>query len=246
MDEYNNYFRIATTNWVNGTTQNNLYILNLSLSMKGSIENIAPGEAIDSARFIENRCYLATSVVRKDPFFVIDVENATEPKILGYLKIPGFTRYLHPYDETHIIGVGRDENNSVKISLFDVSNVSTPVEIDMYSVEGVWSDTSVLTEHKAFLFDKSKDLLALPMSIYYGKDKYWSWQGLCVFNLTLSRGIVLRGNITHQGNDDVYWDSTYEVKRALYIENMLYTISDKKIKINSLEDLMEIKEIPIP
>jgi uncharacterized secreted protein with C-terminal beta-propeller domain len=217
----------------------------MNLSIVGSLENLAPSETIDSARFIGTRCYLATSIVRRDPFFVIDVENATEPKILGYLKIPGFTRYLHPYDESHIIGVGRTENNSVKISLFDVSNVSYPVEIDMYSVGGVWSDTLALTEHKAFLFDKSKDLLAIPVSIYYGYE-YFQWQGLYVFNITLNGRIVLRGSITHQENGSVYWDTTYDVKRALYIENVLYTVSDKKIKMNSLEDLTEIKEIQIP
>jgi uncharacterized secreted protein with C-terminal beta-propeller domain len=246
MDEYNNYFRIATTKWVNGTTQNNLYVLNMNLSMVGSLENIAPNEAIDSTRFIGNRCYLATSIIKRDPFFVIDVENATEPKILGYLKIPGFTRYLNPYDESHIIGVGRDENNSVKISLFDVTNVSAPDEVDMYSVGGIWSDTLVLTEHKAFLFERSKDLLAIPVSIYYNGDKYWQWQGIYVFNITISGGLVLRGNITHQENGGIYWDSTYWVKRALYIENVLYTVSDKKIKMNSLEDLTEIKEIQLP
>jgi uncharacterized secreted protein with C-terminal beta-propeller domain len=246
MDEHNNYFRIATTNSVNGTVQNNLYVLNMNLSIVGSLENIAPSEMIDSARFIGNRCYLATSIIRRDPFFVIDVGNATEPKVLGYLKIPGFTRYLHPYDESHIIGVGRDENNSVKISLFDVSNVSAPVEVNMYSVEGSRSNTPVLTDHKAFLFDESKDLLAIPVSIYYNKDNYWQWQGLYVFNITISDGITLRGNVTHQENSTVYWDSTYWVKRALYIENVLYSISDKKIKMNSLDDLMEIKEIPIP
>lgn len=245
MDEYDNYFRVVTTTWVNGT--NNLYVLNMNLSVVGSLENFAPpNEIMDSARFIGNRCYLSTSVRRKDPFFVIDVENATEPKILGYLKIPGFTTYLHPYDENHVIGVGRDENDSVKISLFDISNVSDPVEIDMYCVGGVWSNTPVLTEHKAFLFDKSKDLLAIPVSIYYNGDKYLQWQGLYVFNITLSRGIILRGNITHQENGGIYWDSTYEVKRALYIENVLYTVSDKKIKINNLEDLTEIKEIQLP
>jgi len=245
MDEYDNYFRVVTTTWVNGT--NNLYVLNMNLSVVGSLENFAPpNEIMDSARFIGNRCYLSTSVRRKDPFFVIDVENATEPKILGYLKIPGFTTYLHPYDASHIIGVGRDENNSVKISLFDVTNVSAPVEIDTYSVGGVWSDTLVLTEHKAFLFDKSKNLLAIPVSIYYNGDKYWQWHGLYVFNITISEGLVLRGNITHQEDGSIYWDSTCWVKRALYIENVLYTVSDKKIKMNSLEDLMEIKEIQLP
>jgi uncharacterized secreted protein with C-terminal beta-propeller domain len=221
----------------------------MNLSIVGSLENVAPNEAVDSARFIENRCYLATSIVRRDPFFVIDVENATEPKILGYLKIPGFIRYLHPYDESHIIGVGKTENNSVKISLFDVTNVSDPIEIDMYSVEGVSSDTLALTEHKAFLFDKSRDLLAIPVSIYYG-DGYlpylqWKNNGLYVFNITLDSGIVLRGNITHQEGSSVYYDATYDVKRALYIKNVLYTMSDTKIKMNSLEDLTEIKEIQL-
>jgi uncharacterized secreted protein with C-terminal beta-propeller domain len=245
MDENADYFRIATTTWVNGTTRNNLYILNMNLSIVGRLENLAPEEAIDSARFIGNRCYLATSVVRRDPFFVIDIENATEPKILGYLKIPGFTRYLHPYDENHIIGVGKDGNNSVKISIFDVSNVSAPIEIDMYSVEGEWSDTLVLTEHKAFLFEKSKDLLALPVSMYYYWGEYQMWQGLYVFNITLDSGLMLRGNVTHQGGD-VYWNNDYWVNRALYIENVLYTLSNKRIKMNNLETLVEIKEIQIP
>jgi len=246
MDEYNNYFRIATTTWVNGSTQNNLHILDMNLSTVGSLENIAPGETIDSARFIGNRCYLATSIVRRDPFFVIDVENATEPKILGYLKIPGFTRYLHPYDENHIIGVGRDENNSVKISIFDVSNVSAPVEIDTYTVRGVWSDTSVLTEHKAFLFDKSKELLVIPVSITFDQYKGSWWQGAYVFNITLSNGLVLRGNVTHQEVGMSGWEDSYWVKRSLYIENTLYTVSDKKIKMNRLEDLLLISEIEFP
>lgn len=247
MDEYNDYFRIATTTTLNGSTQNNVYILNMNLSIVGNLTDIAPGETIDSARFIENRCYLATSVVRRDPFFVIDVENVSDPKVLGYLKIPGFTRYLHPYDETHIVGVGRDENNSVKISLFDVSNVSAPVEIDMYSVGGVWSDTPVLTEHKAFLFDKSRDLLSIPLSIQmYNWHSYLDWQGVYVFNVTLSDGFVLRGNITHQESGGYYWESPYLIKRALYIENVLYTVSDKKVKMNALDNLSLINEVDIP
>ncbi len=241
MDEYNDCFRIATTTWVNGSSQNNVYILDMNLSMIGNLTNIAPGEAIDSARFIGNRCYLATSVVRRDPFFVIDVENASEPKILGYLKIPGFTRYLHPYDEDHIIGIGRDENSRVKISLFDVTNVSAPIEMGNYTVQGTWSDTLVLTEHKAFLFDRSKNLLAIPVSIsMYDEYKYSAWQGLYVFNITLNEGLLLRGNITHQ-KDETY----YCIERALYIENVLYTVSDIKVKLNSLEDLMFIKEIEL-
>jgi len=251
MDEYDNHFRIATTTQVNGPTQNNLYVLNMNLSIVGSVENMAPGEAIDSARFMGDRCYLATSIVRRDPFFVIDVENASDPKVLGYLKIPGFSRYLHPYDESHMIGVGRDENNSVKISLFDVSNVSAPVEMDRYAVEGSWSDTSVLTDHKAFLFDRSKDLLVIPASAYnaYGVKGFYNyydpWQGALVFNITLTDGFVLRGTISHQEPSAYDWDSTYWVKRTFYVRNVLYTVSDVKVKLNSLDDLAFIKEVPL-
>ncbi|TET65052.1 copper amine oxidase, partial [Candidatus Bathyarchaeota archaeon] len=164
--------------------------------------------------------------------------------VLGYLKIPGFTRYLHPYDENHVIGIGKDENNKVKIAVFDVTNVSAPKNMSEYKIEGAWSDTLVLTEHKAFLFDKSKNLLVIPVSTY---DEYSStWQGAYVFNITLSGGLELRSRITHQENGVDGWNSSYWVKRTLYIEDILYTISDKKIKMNSLEDLVFLKAIKLP
>jgi len=246
MDENNNHFRIATATWLNGSPRSNIYVLDMNLNIVGSLENIAPGENMDSTRFIGNRCYLSTSVVRKDPFFVIDVENENDPKILGDLKIPGFTRYLHPIDKDHVIGIGIDENN-VKISLFDVSNVSKPIEIDKYQVNATWSNTLALTEHKAFLFDRFKNLLAIPVSIsMYDWYKISQWQGFLVLNTTLTEGFVLKGSITHQETDISEWDSGNWVKRALYIENVFYTVSDKKIKMNSLEDLRLIKEITIP
>ncbi|MEM3616757.1 MAG: beta-propeller domain-containing protein [Candidatus Bathyarchaeia archaeon] len=242
MDEYDNYFRIATMRWVNGAIQNDLYILDMNLTIVGNLTNIAPGENLDSARFIGNRCYLTTSVRRVDPFFVIDIENPYKPEILGSLKIPGFTRYLHPYNKTHLIGVGRDENNRVQILLFDVSNVSNPIAVGNFTVLGEYSDTPVLWEHKAFLFDKAKELLVIPLSIYdYSKT---FWQGVYVFNTT-NRELMLKGNITHLESVN-QWDYIYWIKRALYIEDMLYTLSDKKLKINWLEDLSPKGEIVFP
>jgi uncharacterized secreted protein with C-terminal beta-propeller domain len=175
---------------------------------------------------------------------VIDVESAGDPKILGYLKIPGFIRYLHPYDENHLIGVGRDADNNVKISLFDVNNVTAPIEISRYAVDGMWSDTLVLTEHKAFLFDKTKDLLVIPVSTYYGGDyDRQVSQAAYVFNVTLNQGFEVRDKITHQETDVEGGDTRYWVTRALYIQDVLYTVSDAKVKLNSLDDLTFIKEI---
>jgi len=110
MDERNNNFRIATTNstsWDIESNTNNLYILNNELKIIGSIEGLAQGERIYSVRFIGDRAYMVT-FVQVDPLFVIDLSNPNNPVVLGELKIPGYSKYLHPYDENHIIGFGED------------------------------------------------------------------------------------------------------------------------------------------
>ncbi|MFZ7136896.1 MAG: beta-propeller domain-containing protein [archaeon] len=171
MDEHDGYFRIATTEWTTSWKEetftsestNNLFVLDMNLNIAGKLENIAEDESIYSVRFMGDKVYMVT-FKQIDPFFVIDTSNPTQPTILGYLKIPGYSSYLHPYDETHIIGVGMEDGN-LKLSLFDVTDFTAPKEIAKYTVEGSWSSSTALWEHKAFLFDKSKNLLALPVSI---------------------------------------------------------------------------------
>ena len=247
MDEYNGFFRIATTKWTSDGSKNNLFVLNMSLSVVGKLEGLAPGESIYSARFMGDRCYLVT-FRQIDPFFVIDVGNPTEPKVLGYLKIPGFSGYLHPYDENHIIGIGKQDDN-VKLSLFNVTNVSAPTETAKYVMQADWSDSTVLWDHKAFLFDKPKQMLALPVSISWVRLKgeyYYKgfWQGAYVFDISLEQGFTLKDSITHQ-NGEYQFESGLEVKRILYINNVLYTISDKKVKMNDLESLEPLYEIKL-
>jgi len=246
MDEYNGFFRIATTKWTSIGSENDLYVLDMDINIVGELEGLAPEERIYSARFINDRCYLVT-FRQIDPFFVIDLGNPTEPKVLGFLEIPGFSGYLHPYDENNIIGVGMEEGK-VKLSLFDVTNVNAPIEKARFVVQGGWSNTPVLYDHKTFLFDRSKQLLALPVSISWfdviSNEYKGFWQGAYVFNLSLEQGFVLKGNITHQS--DAQFESNIEVKRILYIENVLYTVSDEKIKMNELEDLSFINEIDLP
>jgi len=266
MDEYNNYFRIATTTWVNGITQNNVYILNMNLTMVGKLENLASGENLHSARFMGDRCYLVT-FKKTDPLFVIDLSEPTTPSVLGQLEIPGYSDYLHPYDETHLIGVGKQTVEAeqgyfawyqgVKISLFDVSDVTNPMQIANYTIGDRGTDSPILSDHKAFLFDRSKNLLVIPVSVAQIDESEYPygvppsaygelvWQGAYVFNLSLE-GFVLKGRVTHLESGVDIWNTSYWVKRSLYIENVLYTVSDKKIKMNSLEDLTQINEINIP
>jgi len=243
MDEYNGYFRLATTAWTDGASQNNVYVLDMNLTMVGKLENIAPGETIYSVRFMGDRGYIVT-FRQVDPFFAIDLQNPYNPKVLGVLKIPGYSSYLHPYDESHIIGIGKD-GSAVKISLFDVSNVTDPKEIDNYQVSGRWSDSPVLSDHKALLFNSSKNLLVMPIIT----SDYSIWQGAYVFKVTIQEGIALRGRITHAENATdlgyYYYPQPYYVKRSLYIDNVLYTISDKKVMMHNLETLDEINQIEL-
>jgi uncharacterized secreted protein with C-terminal beta-propeller domain len=276
MDEHKSYFRIATTtrhvstSWDDVSSKNHVYVLDMNLDIVGMLENLAPGETIYSARFMGDRCYLVT--FRKiDPLFVIDLEDPRSPGVLGQLKITGYSDYLHPYDENHIIGIGKEtvaaeEGNfawyqGVKISLFDVTDVENPKEIDKYEIGDRGTDSPVLMDHKALLFDKSKDLLVIPVLVAeIDEEQYPSsvpphaygdyvWQGAYVFDISLDEGLFLKGGITHLEDDTglvnsgYYFFSPYSVKRSLYIGNVLYTLSDKKVKMNSLEDLEEINEV---
>jgi uncharacterized secreted protein with C-terminal beta-propeller domain len=272
MDEYEDHFRVATTKRDGSLSKNNVYVLNASLHMVGRLEDLAPGEDIHSARFMGDKCYLVT-FKKIDPLFVIDLQDPENPQVLGKLKIPGYSDYLHPYDETHLIGVGKETVEAeqgdfawyqgVKISFFDVSNVSNPNVIDQTEIGDRGTDTPVLRDHKAFLFSKPQNLLVLPILLAeidpndypdgippnaYGE---YVWQGAYIYKITLEGGIEYAGRITHMENSTdllksgYYFSSLYEVKRVLYINRVLYTISDKKIKLNDLDTLEEIIEIDL-
>jgi len=266
MDEYNGCFRLATTS--QNSTQNNIFILNMNLTTVGKLENLAVTERIYSARFMGDRAYLVT-FRQIDPFFVLDLSDPADPRVAGELKIPGYSSYLHPYDANHIIGLGV-ENSTVKLSLFNVTDIDSPREMAKYVIEGDWTYSEALNDPKAFLFDKAKELLVIPVTITQygvverdpgavnvtGKEVGIAfstqvyWQGAYVFKVTLTGGFELRGGITHQDNstsqqDYWYGDYSKNVNRALYIDDTLYTVSNAKVKLNSLIDLTEIAEIKL-
>ncbi len=270
MDEYDDYFRVATTTY-GETTRNHVYILDMGLNIVGSLEGLAPGETIYSARFMGERGYLVT-FKQVDPLFVIDLKNPYDPEVLGYLKVTGYSDYLHPYDENHIIGIGKETTDAgefawyqgVKISLFDVTDVSNPREISKLEIGDRGTDSPVLWDHKAFLFDKSRNLMVIPVmeakvdvTKYSEAELVWAYgqpvyQGAYVFDISINNGLQLRGRITHIDDPSAleqgyyYYYSPFSVERSLYIGDVLYTISQAKIKMNSLENLDYINEVELP
>lgn len=264
MDESNGYFRIATTTsqW-REDQKNNVYVLDSGMNTVGKIEGLAPGERIYSARFIGDRAYLVT-FVQVDPLFVIDLSDPTQPKVLGELKIPGVSTYLHPYDENHIIGIGQSTEEikdrvtfkGIKLALFDVSDVANPIEIAKYEIGERGTSSEALYDHKAFLFSKSNGLLVLPVMLVEKEDPTrWfepTWQGAYVFTLTPENGFELKGKVTHSDLVDTtdypyyYYGGPYSISRSLYMDDTLYTLSQKAIKANSLTDLTEISTVELP
>ncbi len=213
------------------------------------------------------RCYLVT-FKKVDPLFTIDVSNPEEPKVLGKLKIPGYSDYLHPYDAGHLIGIGKETVEAkegdfawyqgLKISLFDVNDVSNPKEVDKLVIGDRGTESPVLRDHHALLFDKRRNLLVIPvLEAKIFPEKYpqgvpssthgeYIFQGVYILQITPEDGIRVEGNVTHIEDPQVflksgyYLHSAYEIKRSLYIDDVLYTISDGRIKANSLTDLSEI------
>lgn len=275
MDEYEGYFRIATTNsqWNTERSANHVYVLGSDMSVVGKLEDLAPGERIYSARFMGDRLYLVT-FRNIDPLFVIDLADPAQPSVLGKLKIPGYSDYLHPYDETHIIGIGKeteeDKENDIawqqglKLALFDVSDVEHPKELAKYTIGDRGSDSYALHDHKAFLFSKEKSLLVIPVTVAeIDESKYpngidsraygdYVFQGAYVFRLTVEDGFGLQGKITHVDDPEKfvksghYWfDNGENVMRSLYIGNTLYTISLGKIKMNELGTLKPINSVKL-
>ncbi|MGH1569187.1 MAG: beta-propeller domain-containing protein, partial [Nitrosopumilus sp.] len=266
MDENGDRFRVATTTeyytQYQGTTRSNaVYVLDEQLSIVGSLDEIAMDESIFSARFIDDRLYLVT-FQQIDPFFVIDL-SADTPKILGELKIPGFSNYLHPYDEEHIIGIGRDTKEigdnrvqqlGIKIALFNVADVNNPKVADEVIIGDSSTNSESLHNHKAFFFDKRNEILSIPIN---GDMKTLNevtnsnriapeqnrLSGFYVFNLDNTEGFTLKGTITHSSEDSRYYGMNNA--RTFYIEDVLYTTSEEYLKMNFINNLKEINSIKL-
>lgn len=273
MDENNGYLRIATTrsqSWssVDSSSKdsyNNVYVLDDNLKTVGTLENLAPGERIYAARFIADRAYLVT-YKQTDPLFAVDLKDPKNPKVLGELKIPGYSTYLHPYADNLLLGFGRDteenssgvvKNKGLKLGLFDVTNPSAPVQLDSFVTGDEFSNSIALSDHKAFLASSAKNLISIPATFRGGDfGSKVEFSGALVFGVTDNK-IKLRGRIDHSDGGNYthtdyfggfnYFDNS--VKRSLYIDDALYTFSNKYLKINDLksadDSLAEIKVIDL-
>lgn len=224
IDEYEGYLRGVTTIRENDDTSggvnpllridgapdvssqpadstNALYVLNKDLKEVGKLENLAEGEQVYSARFMQESCYFVT-YKQVDPLFSVDLSDPKKPKVLGELKIPGFSDYLHPYGDGLLLGIGMDVEedgatvNGVKLSMFDISDPKDVKEVHKTVLEECYS-TDVSYNYRAAFVDVEKNLIGFPgyqeqqeYYIYsYDKEKGFT----CVFEKKLSGYSEVRG-----------------------------------------------------
>jgi len=256
MDEHDGYLRIGTTSgsrWSRkDPQQNHVYILDGDLRQVSSLENLAENERIYSMRFNGSRIYMVT-YRETDPFFVIDASNPYEPILLGTLKVPGFSTYMHILDENHILGFGTEtveKNGSIqqsgfKLSLFDVSDPKRPIEKkkEVIGNGGTYSELS--QNHKALMVSLEKGIMGFPITVSENGDYTTDFDGAYVYRIN-SDDFSYMGRITHQ-QDEIQLYNGYTIDRLLYIGDYIYSFSEKILKVTEI-DTMEtrgILELPL-
>ncbi|MCJ1908078.1 beta-propeller domain-containing protein [Planococcus ruber] len=260
MDEYNGYFRVVTTEgftWDEAApSKNHLFVLDGGMKQIGSVEDLAQGERIYSARFMGDKAYMFT-FKETDPLFVIDVSAPSSPKVLGELKIPGFSNYLHPLDENHLIGFGYDTKlepvkgeeprvvtGGMKISLFDVSDFSNPLEKDAEIIGGPGTYSPLQYDHKALFTHKESNLYGFPVAEYAEGENdsiLFQGSGAMLFEITPD-GIEKAADFMKEASMQ-YEDWEKSVQRILYIEDRLYTVANSEISSYGLADFNLIQTL---
>lgn len=244
MDEQGPYFRIVTTtNW--GANQSsNLFVLtseNGALKEVGRLTGIAKGEQLHATRFFGDKAFIVTALF-VDPLFTVDLSNPAAPKLVGELKIPGFSSYLQMIDETHMLGIGRSDvrGGSLKVSLFDVSDLAHPVEVNNYVIAPTgwnwfWGTGSEAEwDHHAFSYFPEQHTLAVPIYGYYrpftsigGASDPDYRSSLWVFNVDPVKGFTVKGTVDHDS----------QVRRSLRIGDELYSVAEDSVQMHPLNDV---------
>lgn len=225
-------FRIVTSHSY-PSQSSELFVLDPKLQVLGKLSDIGKGENFQSSRFIGNRLYLVT-FKQIDPLMTIDLNDAKNPKILGELKIPGYSTYLHPYDATHLIGVGYEtktnqfggtQNGGVKVDLYDVADVANPKQLSTLTLGDQGSSSDVLQNPRLFIWYPKKNLLFMPATLmtnandstqpYRNKD---AWQGTVALSITTGSGVQEKARITHIDRTGLEAKRTEECKQYAKVD----------------------------
>jgi uncharacterized secreted protein with C-terminal beta-propeller domain len=222
LSEFDGKLRVATTEepvWFNGAQQGEqqstvtvLDQVDKKLVRIGSVTGLGKGERIYAVRFMGDTGYVVT-FRQVDPLYTLDLSKATDPKVVGELKIPGYSAYLHPVGDGRLLGIGR-EGNAVQASLFDVSNLASPQRLAQYGFGP--GATPVEEDPHAFLYWAKSNLAVIPLDAY-GSAPFRGAEGLRIGANTLTSA----GRIAHSNAER----GQVPIDRTFVIGDRLYTLS---------------------
>ncbi|MHC4611642.1 MAG: beta-propeller domain-containing protein, partial [Planctomycetota bacterium] len=284
MGEYQDYLRVATTTdglffWETGQeipSSNSVYVLGVqdeALAIVGSVEGLGITEQIQSARFVGPRGYVVT-FRQIDPLFTLDLSDPTDPRVVGELKVPGFSTFLTPMDEDHLLTVGVyvdpegfGGRNGVQLSIFDVSQFDDPQQTHNVVI-GDWNTYSEATRNpKAFTYFAAQDLVALPIEnygfaeidgVFVGRprqtptplpEEIGEFRGLFVYRVTPEDGFDYLGALSTdlEQQDGRFWNWGASFTRGVFIEDHVYAVTDRAVVAAPVADVAAVaSSVEIP
>lgn len=258
MDEWRGNLRVATTSGrlPSPNVESRVAVLaerSGRLLELGAVEHLAPGEDIRSVRFDAERAYVVT-FKKTDPLFVLDFSEPAAPRLLGELKIPGFSTYLHRLDRDHLLSIGFDTDDrggfayfkGLLLQLFDVSRPTEPQLMHRETIGTRGSSSEAATNHLAFNFLAEDGLLAIPSTVCEGggggrAGHSLTFAGLLVYRVSLDEGFHLLGGIDHSrvgSRCNAFWSqSTSTVKRSLFLDDQVWSIAMDQAKVQKISAL---------
>jgi hypothetical protein len=258
MDEWGGHLRVASTTGrvPDPRVESQVVVLRAekgTLQRVGRLAHLAPGEDIRSVRFDEDRGYVVT-FKKTDPLFALDLADPEKPAVLGELKIPGFSTYLHRIDENHLLSIGFDADdqgtfayfNGLLLQLFDVTTPTEPRLLFREKIGTRGSGSEAAMNHLAFNYLPEQGLLGIPVGLCEGggngrMGSRLAFAGLLVYDVSLTEGFSRRGAVSHglRGSSCQAWwsNSTSAVKRSLFIDDQVWSIAMDRAKVQSLSAL---------
>lgn len=268
MGEYKGVLRVATTTGQVGgwseLSENHLFCLQPQqgeLKTIGALDGLAPGEKIYAARLIGDRGFLVT-FVNIDPLFTIDLSDPTAPKVVGELKVPGYSDYIHPLGDDYLLTIGKDTLPSdqedfawyqgVQLSIFDIRDFANPLLLHKEIIGARGTQSEALHNHKAFTFWVSQNLLAIPINLYehltppeqpytYGTQTF---NGLYVYRVSTENGFEFVGRISTDSEDSGYSYAWWT--RGIFVDETVYAVTNDLVRSAPIEDPKNVSTILYP
>ena len=250
LSEHEGVLRVATTiDSPDGSAPSESAVVTLveeagALVERGRLAGLGTTEQIYAVRYQGDVGYVVT-FRQTDPLYTIDLSDPANPTLLGELKIPGFSAYLHPAEEGRLLGVGQDASAEGRtlgsqVSTFDVSDLAAPTEEDRLSFPD--GHSPVEYEHRAFLWWAQDRVAVVPMEIYpfdevTGSPGGQPFTGAVAVDVAEDGSLGERGRVTHQPH--VGPEQYAAVSRSLVVGDTLYTLSEAGILASDLRTLAD-------